>query len=139
MVGSNASTVMIDHFLEKAGASPAYREQIARGEGTAELLKHLETPSNQDGLGADDETLDETDPPESASAPARNDAPEGQSDACNAEPPQEMRKTAPPTGPRLVDETMEGDPGPVSHANGRENDSQVLKGWRVGERLNGTQ
>jgi transposase-like protein len=129
---------MIDHLLDKAGASPAYREQIARGEGTAELLKHLDTPSHPDGLDAD-ETLDETDPPQSDSAPARDGAAEGDPDACNDQPPQDMRKTAPPTGPRLVDETVEVDSEPVSHPNDREDESQVVKGWRVGEQLNGTQ
>jgi hypothetical protein len=138
-----AAAGMLHELLGKAGFSPRQRRRIIDGEETAELKKALDNRLARTTQNVARETLSETDAAGPA-IPSIEAVAGGAADAAaNELPPQEMREDSRPAGLRLAneteDETPEAGPPGASHDSQEDSQAQVLQGWRIGERLYGTQ
>jgi transposase-like protein len=136
-----AATGMMHELLRNAGYSRRQRQAIIN-QGQRDFGKPAVSAVAGNARDGADETLCETEPAEAVPTPSPETAASaaGAGDGAANDPlPPEMRHNPPPAGPRLVDETSEGDAPGVSHDLEGDGESQVMQGWRIGEQLYGTQ
>lgn len=134
-----AAAGMLHELLGKAGYSPRQRQRIIDGQDTTELRKALDNQIARATQNVASETLCETDAGVAGIDPTQAVADSTRDAAANNLPPQEIRENSQPSGLHLVDETLEVEPAGVSHDSREDEQAQVLQGWRIGERLYGTQ